>query len=64
MKIEINKSYALALTFTLATFSCFAQVDRNINDISKGENGLPNLITFKENSTYKNSDYFKKELLF
>lgn len=65
MKIEINKKYALVLTFTLAIFSGFAQVNRNIEEKVKGENGIPNLITFKESSTYKNSDYnqiFKEQL--
>ena len=65
MKIEINKRYALVLTFTLAIFSGFAQVNKNIEGKIKGENGIPNLITFKESSTYKNSDYnqiFKEQL--
>lgn len=45
---------------SLFTVSSFAQeTDKNVNQKSSGENGLPNLITFKEKSGYKSSDFQK-----
>ncbi|HEU4495707.1 MAG TPA: M4 family metallopeptidase [Flavobacterium sp.] len=63
--IKNNKSCALAIILALTAFSGLAQADKSIDSIARGENGLPNLITFKESSTYKTSDYnriFKEQL--
>ncbi|WP_395046236.1 M4 family metallopeptidase [Flavobacterium sp.] len=50
----------IASVFAMSLFalSSFAQeTDKNVNQKSLGENGLPNLITFNEESAYKSSDF-------
>ena len=52
------RGVASAFALSLFTLSSFAQeTDKKINQKSLGENGLPNLITFNENTTYKSSDF-------
>ena len=49
-----------AFVVSLFALSSFAQeTDKNVNQKNLGENGLPNLITFKENTVYKSSDFKK-----
>ena len=49
------KFYTIALFFA---FSAFAQdADKNVNQKTQGKNRLTNFITFKENSTYRSSDF-------
>ena len=50
-------SIATAFTLSLFALSAFAQeTDKSVNQKSRGENGLPSLITFNEKSTYTSSD--------
>ncbi|MFM9989374.1 M4 family metallopeptidase [Flavobacterium sp.] len=60
------RGVASVFALSLFTLSSFAQEkDKNVNQKSSGENGLPNLITFNEKSTYKSSDFqqvFKDQL--
>ncbi len=50
-------SFASAFTLSLFALSAFAQeTDKNVKQKSRGENGLPSLITFNEQSTYKSGD--------
>jgi bacillolysin len=59
MKKKLS-SIASIFAVSLFTVSSFAQeTDKNVNQKSSGENGLPNLITFKEKSGYKSSDFQK-----
>lgn len=59
MKTKLS-SFASAFTLSLFALSAFAQeTDKNVNQKSRGENGMPSLITFKEESTYKSSDFQK-----
>ena len=52
------RGIASVFALSLFTLSSFAQEkDKNVNQKSSGENGLPNLITFNEKSTYKSSDF-------
>ncbi|MEO8233943.1 MAG: M4 family metallopeptidase [Flavobacterium sp.] len=52
------RGIASVFALSLFTLSSFAQeTDKNVNQRSSGENGLPNLITFNEKSTYKSSDF-------
>lgn len=57
------KFLPIALFFA---FSAFAQdADKNVNQKIQGRNQLPSFITFKENSTYRSSDFqqvFKEQL--
>ncbi|WP_415831483.1 M4 family metallopeptidase, partial [Flavobacterium terrigena] len=54
------RSITSAFVLSLFALSSFAQeTDKNVNQKSHGENGLPNLITFKENTAYKSSDFQK-----
>ncbi len=53
-------SIASAFALSLFALSGFAQeTDKNVNQKNQGENGLPSLITFNEQSTYKSSDFQK-----
>jgi bacillolysin len=68
-KLIMKKQFrgvASVFALSLFTLSSFAQEkDKNVNQKSSGENGLPNLITFNEKSTYKSSDFqqvFKDQL--
>jgi Zn-dependent metalloprotease len=62
-KLIMKKQFrgvASVFALSLFTLSSFAQEkDKNVNQKSSGENGLPNLITFNEKSTYKSSDFQK-----
>ncbi len=54
-----QKITSIAAVFALSLFavSTFAQeADKRVSQKSKGENGLPSLITFNEKSNYKSSD--------
>ncbi len=56
MKQKIT-SIASVLTMSLFAMSTFAQqADKRVSQKSKGENGLPSLITFNEKSNYKTAD--------
>ena len=50
---SIASVFAMSL-FALSTFA--QQSDKRVSQKSKGENGLPSLITFNEKSNYKTSD--------
>ena len=56
----------LLLLTSLLTFSISAQEkDKNVSQKIQNENGLPNFISFKQNSNYKNTDsqkIFKEQL--
>ncbi|WP_394759363.1 M4 family metallopeptidase [Flavobacterium sp.] len=60
------RGIASVFAMSLFALSSFAQeTDKNVNQKSSDENGLPNLITFNEKSTYKSSDFqqiFKDQL--
>ncbi len=50
-------SVATLAAISLFSISSFAQeADKRVNQKTKGENGLPSLITFNEKSNYKTSD--------
>jgi bacillolysin len=56
MKQKIT-SIASVFAMSLLAMSTFAQeTDKRVNQKTKGENGLPSLITFNEKSNYKTSD--------
>ena len=56
MKKQLG-SIASVFALSLFTLSSFAQeTDKNVNQKEKGDNGTPNLITFKESAVYKSSD--------
>jgi bacillolysin len=56
MKQKIT-SIASVFAMSLFAMSTFAQeTDKRVNQKTKGENGLPSLITFNEKSNYKTSD--------
>ena len=56
MKQKLS-SVATLVALSLFSISSFAQdADKRVNQKTKGENGLPSLITFNEKSNYKTSD--------
>ena len=65
IKNILSKINFLVLTI-LFVFSAFAQdANQNVNQKLQGKNQLPSFITFKENSTYRSSDFqqvFKDQL--
>ncbi len=56
IKNVLSQLKPLIITILFAS-SAFAQnADKNVNEKLHGKNGLPNFITFKENTTYKSSN--------
>lgn len=60
------RGLATLTALSLFTFSTFAQeTDKNVSKKEKNENGTPSFVSFKENSSYKSSDFktiFKEQL--
>ncbi|MES2812271.1 MAG: M4 family metallopeptidase [Bacteroidota bacterium] len=60
------RSLATLTAFSLFTLSSFAQeTDKNVDKKEKNANGTPSFVSFKENSSYKSSDFqtiFKEQL--
>ena len=53
----LSALYFLTIT-SFFSFSAFGQdTKENVNQKIQGDNGLPNFITFKDNSTYRSSDF-------
>lgn len=65
MKKQLRSLGTLA-ALSLFTLNAIAQeADRHVNNKEKNENGTPSFVSFKENSSYKSSDFktiFKEQL--
>ena len=65
MKIPVLSEIKLSVFTLLLVVSAFAQDPKNNNNISASKNGVPNFITFTENSNFRSSnaqEIFKEQL--
>jgi bacillolysin len=65
MKIPVLSEIKLSVFTFLMVVSVFAQDPKNNNSISNSKNGVPNFITFTENSNYRSANaqqIFKEQL--
>ncbi len=65
MKIPVLSKIKLSVFTLIMVVSAFAQDQKNNNSISNSKNGVPNFITFTENSNYRSTNaqqIFKEQL--